>query len=86
MTKDQQMQVRKLFKQQDIKPTSKQTSTDARIAALEAQFGLSSQPKEGDVKKKEGETPEEPAWGRNRGNPVVTYQALGSKCKEPDDS
>ena len=49
----------------------KQTSTDARIAALKAKFGISSQPKEGDVKKNEGETPKEPMWRRNRG-----------KCKE----
>ena len=75
MTREQQMQ--------GIKPTTSQTSTEARIAAHEAQLKISSQPRDGDVKKKEGETPRELAWGRNRGNPVVTCQALGSKCKEP---
>ena len=62
MTKEQQMQVCKLCEQQGIKPSPKQTSTDARIAALEAKLRITYQPKEGDVKKKEGETPEEPAW------------------------
>ena len=84
MTKEQQMQVRKLHEQQGIKPTMRQTSADMRIAALEAKLGVSSQSKEGDVKKPEGETPEEPAWGRNRGKPVVTCQALGNKCMKPD--
>ena len=70
MTKDQQMQVCKLHEQQVIKPAEMQTSMDARIVALEAKLGLKSQPKEGDVKKKDGEAPKEPAWGRNRGNPV----------------
>ena len=62
MTKEQQIQVRKQQEQQGIKPIPKQTSIEARIAALEAQLGVSSQPKEGDFKKKEGETPKEPAW------------------------
>ena len=53
------------------------------IATFEAKLQIRSEPKEGDVKKAEGKTPEEPAWGRNRGNPEVTYQALGAKCKEP---
>ena len=76
------MQIRKLQEQQGIKPAAKQTSTATRIAALEAQVGISSQPEEGDVKKKEGETPEEPAWEKKMGNPAVTCQALGSKCQE----
>ena len=79
MNSEQQMQVRKLHKQQGIKTAMKQTSTDARIAALEAKRGIASQPKEVDVKKKEGETPKEPKWGRNRGNSLVTHQALGAK-------
>ena len=83
ITKVQQMQLHKLHEQQGIKPATKQTSADARIAALEAKLGIASQPKEGNAKKKEGEIPKEPAQGRNRRNPVVTHQALGAKCKEP---
>ena len=60
----------------------KQTSTDARINALETKLGITSQPKENDVKKKKGETPKEPKWGKNRGSPVA-HQALGAKHKEP---
>ena len=59
--KKEQMQVRELHEQQDIKPTAKQPSADARIAALEAQLGISSQLSMGDNKKKEGDTPKEPA-------------------------
>ena len=33
----------------------KQTSTEAKVAALKAQLGISSQPKEGDIKKEEKE-------------------------------
>ena len=79
MTKEQQMQVCQLRKQQGNKPAAKQTSTDARIAALEAKLGINSQCKESGVKKKEGEAPEEPASGRNRGNPAVTCQELSAK-------
>ena len=73
------MQVRKLHEQQGIK----QTSTDAKIAAFKAKLRISSQPKEGDVKKTKWVTPEESAWRRNRGISVVMCQALGSKCREP---
>ena len=75
------MQVHMLWKQQGTKPTTKQTSTDARIAALDAKLRINSQPEEGHIKKKEGETPKEPAWRRKRRNPVVTSQALGAKHK-----
>ena len=61
------MQVRKLYKQQGIKPAVKQPSAKARIAALEVQFGINSQPKKGDVKQKEGETPKKTAWERSKG-------------------
>ena len=61
MTKEQKMQVHKLDEQQGIKPTTQQTSTDARIAALDMEFRINYQPEEGDAKKKEGEAPEEPA-------------------------
>ena len=42
MTKEQQKQVCKLCEQQGIKPATKQTSTDARIVALEAKLGITS--------------------------------------------
>ena len=61
MTKEQQMQVRKLYEQQDMKLATKQTIEEARIAALQAKLGISCQPKEDDVKKKERETPKEQA-------------------------
>ena len=77
------MQVCKLLEQQGIKPATKQANADARIAALEAKLRVSSQPKEEDVKKKEGEIPKEPTWRRNRGTLVVIHQALGAKHKEP---
>ena len=83
MSREQQMQIRKMHEQQDIKLVAKQFCTEARIAALEAQLMIDSQPGEGEIKKKGGETPKELAWGRNRGNPTVTHQALGGKCKEP---
>ena len=73
----------KLQEQHGIKPAIKQPSAEARIAALESQLGISSQLKKCGVKQKEGETSKEPLWGRNRGNPVVTHQALGSKHKKP---
>ena len=63
-------------------PLQSRLSTDVRIAALEENLGISSQPKEGDVKTTKGETSKEQAWGRNRGNPMVTYQESGVKCKE----
>ena len=72
MPKEQQTQVPKLHEQQSIKPTMKMTSANARIAALEAKLGINSQPKEGDSKKKQGESLEEPALGINRRNPAVT--------------
>ena len=82
MTKDQQMQIHKLHEQEDIKPVIKQNSADAWNAALETKLRICSQPKEGDVKEKEGETPKEPAWRRNRRNPVLTCQASAANCKK----
>ena len=64
VTNEQQMQVRKLHEQQGIKHAAKQTSADAMIAALLAKLMICSQPKESDIKKIEGETPQEPARGR----------------------
>ena len=46
INRHQKMQVKKLCKQQGIKPTIKQTSTDARIAALEVKIKMTSQPEE----------------------------------------
>ena len=59
-----------------------QNSTDARISALEAMIRTASQLKEGDVKKKEGETSKEPKWRRNKGHSAVICQALDAKYKE----
>ena len=61
MTKEQHMQVCKLHEQQGIKPAMKQTIADARIAALKAKLGASSQPEKGNAKKKMGELCKEPA-------------------------
>ena len=72
-----------MARQQSIKPATKQPSAEARIAALEAQLRINSQLEESDIMKNEGESPREPAWVRNRGNPMVTCQALGGKYKEP---
>ena len=47
------MQVRKLQKQQGVKPPSKQSGTEARIDANKAQLRFNSQPGKGDVMKKE---------------------------------
>ena len=59
MVREQQMLVRKLYEQQGIKPIN----TDVRMTDLEAWLKTNSQLNEGDVTKKEGETPPEPAWG-----------------------
>ena len=83
MTGEQQMQVHKLHEQQGIKSAMKQTSTDARISALEAKLEITFQPKECDVKGKGGQDSKEPNWGKNWENPAVTHWALGAKCKEP---
>ena len=71
------MQVVKLHEQQGIKLTIEQTNAEARIAALETQLEIGFKPEEGDVKKREEQTPKEPAWGRNRENPAMTFQASG---------
>ena len=39
------------------------TSTDAEVSALDAKLRIASQPKEGDIKKKEGETPKNQSEG-----------------------
>ena len=58
MSKEKQMQVKKLYEWQAIKPAAMQTSAEARIAALEAQLWINSQPEKGNAKHM-GETPEE---------------------------
>ena len=83
MTKEQQMQFYKLHEQQGIKTAMKQTSANANVAALEANLRITSQPKQGDIKEKEGEPPKEPKQERNRGNSAVTCQTSGAKHKEP---
>ena len=52
MSKEQQMQMRGLCEQQCIKPVSKHPKIEARIAALEAQLRVHSQPEQGDIVKK----------------------------------
>ena len=77
------MHVRLLQEQQGIKPQSKQPITEIRSTVLEAQLRKNSQFEEVDVVKKGEDTPREAALERNAGNPVITCQALGGKCKEP---
>ena len=74
------MQVRKLG---NIKPTTTQMSSDAKISTLEAKLGITFQPEQGHVKKKDGETPKETKWEKNRIISAATHQALGAKHKEP---
>ena len=54
-----------------MKPTASKLCTEARFFALETQLGTNSQPEEDDVRKKEGDNLKEPAWKRNRVNPVI---------------
>ena len=56
-----------LHEQQGIKLAMKQTSSDARIAALKAKLKITSQPQEGDVKKKEGGLPKNQSGGERGG-------------------
>ena len=81
MSREQQIQVKKLWEQQGIKWATKQ-SAEAMNAAHEAHLGINSQPSKCDASHEE-DTPKESPWGRNRGNPMVTCQALCAKCKEP---
>ena len=66
MTMKQQMQVCKLC-EQGIKPAVKQTSTDARIATLEAKLRISFQPEEGDIKKRRERLPKNQYEGETEG-------------------
>ena len=50
------MKVRKLCKQKGMKTATKQTSTEARIAALKSQLRINSQHKKGDANQR-GESP-----------------------------
>ena len=79
MTRDQQMQARKLQEQQGIKPPTQQTSADARISALEAQLGITSQPKQRDVKKKKEGLPKKIS-GEKQGKSCGDLPGIG--CKE----
>ena len=73
----------KLCEQQDIKLVKNQTIADARTAALETKLKIYSHSKKGDVKKKKGETPKLPVYGRNKGNSVLTCQATEANYKKP---
>ena len=77
MSNKQQIQMRKLHEQKGIV-----LPHGRLVQKLTAQFKVDSQQEEGVVKKKEGKTPAEPVWERNRVNPMVSCQALGIKCKE----
>ena len=57
ITREKKMQVYKLCKQQGIKPTTKKTITDAKIAALEAKLRITSQPKEVMSRRRKGRLP-----------------------------
>ena len=63
MTKEQQIQIRKLQKEQGIKPTSRPTSTETKVAALEAKLGVSSQPGPDNAEENWGETSKGTMWG-----------------------
>ena len=76
--------MRKLHKQQGIKSATKQPHMEATFVALEAQLRIISQPEEGDLNKKEGQTNNELAWGRNKENPEVNCQTLSILHNEPD--
>ena len=82
ITKEQQMQVRKLGQEQGIKPAIMGTSAEARVIALEAKFGVSSEPKQVKTEENLGETLNGLVLGRNRRNSAVTCQALDAKCKD----
>ena len=69
MSKEQQMQVRKLREQQGIKPTVRQFMAKARITALRLSLGLILNPRRRILRRKRDLT--------------VTCQALGGKCKKP---
>ena len=60
----------------------KKPSMEARILTLEVKVRVNSQPKEGDVVKKDLEIPTLLAWGWNRMNATVTFQASSGKCNE----
>ena len=79
MSKEEQMQVRKWWEQQGIKPASTQPRVEAGIAAIEAHLQVNSQPEDDNAIKKKESHP-----GKKGEYPVTTSQVLGGKCKEPD--
>ena len=83
MTKEQQIQVRKLNKQQCIKPATKQTSANNRIAALKSKLGTSSQPKEGDDTNTVRESQRTSIWKEQRescaGFPGILCKVQGTQ-------
>ena len=77
MTKEQQMQVRKLHEQQGMKPAVNQSSEGARIAALEAQLGISSQ-QGGRCQEEMWRNHKQPASGGNRGNLLARHRVANA--------
>ena len=71
--------------QQIIKLATKQTSTEAWTAAVEAQLMINSKPKMGDAKQ-EGEAPKQPTWWQNRGILQVLTTNRVENGSSPDDS
>ena len=57
----------RMHEQQVIKPAIRHPIFESKFAALEAQLGVYSQSKEGDVEKNKGETLIKPAWGGTEG-------------------
>ena len=86
MSREQQMQVRKLQEQQGINPISKQPNAETRKAALETQLTVHYQPDKDDKIRKVGETPTEIAWGRNRGNHALPARHQVASARSPADS
>ena len=75
------MQLKKLQEKLGIKLAMKQISVEARTIALEAQLMINFQFKKGDVKL-EGET-SKTSMERTRGNPAVTFKAMGGMWEGP---
>ena len=81
MSRKQLQQVRWVCKNQGIKPTFMQKSTEAWISILETQLIINSHSEEGNNVKQERETPKDVDWGRARSHQVLTHQSTVGKCK-----
>ena len=80
------MKVCKLYEQQDIKPAMEQTSAEARITALESKLGIPSKPKEGVVKKKEGNSQRTSMWEKKEGTLWSLPRYWLENVRNPADS